>query len=391
MDSEGNKWHQVDYLAQDTVFDEVSNNAANDPELHQYSNETPYLLKLKRASKRFVTRMRPDNKLEIQFGAGTSDKQDEEIIPNPDNIGLGVKDSRSKIDIAYDPSNFLMTKTYGEAPANTVLTVKYKIGGGAKANVSSNTITKTSNLSFEYNSGINLSMRQFVESSLAVSNKEPARGGGNGDSTEDIRLNTISSYSTQKRTVTKEDYIVRALSLPPNFGNVSKAYIVQDDQISAESSYNNRIPNPLALNLYVLGYNSQNKLTTLNVATKTNLSTYLEQHRMLTDAVNIKDAFIINIELHFEITVFKNFSNDETLIKCISNLKDYFDVKKWQINQPILINEIQNLIGATEGVQTVEKVEFSNKSGTTLGYSKYAYPLEDATKNGVIYPSLEDK
>ena len=333
--------------------------------------------------------MRPDNKLEIQFGAGTSDKQDEEIIPNPDNIGLGVKDSRSKIDIAYDPSNFLMTKTYGEAPANTVLTVKYKIGGGAKANVSSNTITKTSNLSFEYNSGINLSMRQFVESSLAVSNKEPARGGGNGDSTEDIRLNTISSYSTQKRTVTKEDYIVRALSLPPNFGNVSKAYIVQDDQISAESSYNNRIPNPLALNLYVLGYNSQNKLTTLNVATKTNLSTYLEQHRMLTDAVNIKDAFIINIELHFEITVFKNFSNDETLVKCISNLKDYFDVKKWQINQPILINEIQNLIGATEGVQTVEKVEFSNKSGTTLGYSKYAYPLEDATKNGVIYPSLD--
>ena len=130
IDSEGNTWSEVPYLAQDTIFEEVENTKANDSELYHYHSQTPYLLKLKRSSRRFVSRFKTNNQLEIQFGAGTSDKADEEIIPNPDNIGLGINDGRSKLDQAYDPSNFLFTKTYGQAPANITLTVTYLIGGG---------------------------------------------------------------------------------------------------------------------------------------------------------------------------------------------------------------------------------------------------------------------
>ena len=119
-DSDGNIYHEVPYLAQDTIFEEVTNTSDNDPDLNQYSNETPYLLKLKHVPRRFVSRIKPNNTLEIQFGAGVSDKPDEQIIPNPDNIGLGIKDGRSKLDTAYDPSNFLYTKAYGHAPADTV-------------------------------------------------------------------------------------------------------------------------------------------------------------------------------------------------------------------------------------------------------------------------------
>ena len=125
--------------------------------------------------------------------------------------------------------------------------------------------------------------------------------------------------------------------MPPQFGSVAKAYITQDDQMSPLSTEPNRIPNPLALNLYTLGYNQDKKLTTLNTATKTNLATYLEQHRMLTDAINIKDAFIINIALDFEITTFKNYNNERVLLQCITELKNYFNIDKWQINQPIII------------------------------------------------------
>ena len=90
-DANGNKYYEVPYLAQDTIFEEVENTGANDPELQQYNQQTPYLLKLKRSSRRFICRFKTNNELEIQFGAGTSDKADEEIIPNPDNIGLGIK------------------------------------------------------------------------------------------------------------------------------------------------------------------------------------------------------------------------------------------------------------------------------------------------------------
>ena len=388
-DSDGNEWTEVPYLAQDTIFEEVQNLAANDPILHQYNHQTPYLLKLKKTTKRFTTRIKPNNSIEIQFGAGVSSKSDEQIIPNPDNIGLGIKDGRSKLDTAYDPSNFLYTRAYGEAPANTTLTVTYLVGGGLKSNVNSNTITQTATLYHTKNPNMNASMMSFVVGSLTTTNPEAARGGGSGESTEEIRMNAMAHFAAQHRTVTKNDYLVRALSMPPQFGRIAKAYIMQDDQTSPLTTEPNRIPNPLALNLYTLGYDVNKRLANLNNATKTNLSTYLEQYRMLTDAVNIKNAYVINFLLDFEITVFKNYNNEEVLLQCITELKNYFNIDKWQINQPISISEVKNLIGAIRGVQTVESVIFMNKSGESLGYSQYRYDFNKATKNGVIYPSMD--
>ena len=236
---------------------------------------------------------------------------------------------------------------------------------------------------------MNASMLNFVKTSVTSTNPEAAIGGGGPETIEEIRMNTMAHFSTQQRTVTKDDYIIRTLSMPPQFGRVAKAYIMQDDQTSPLTTEPNRIPNPLALNLFTLGYNSDKKLTTLNLATKKNLSTYLEQFRMLTDAINIKNAYIINFGLDFEITVFKNYNNEETLLDCITELQDYFNIDKWQINQPISISEVKNLIGAVRGVQTVENVTFENKSGTNLGYSQYRYSFTKATKNGMIYPSMD--
>ena len=389
VDNEGNIYYEVPYLAQDTIFQEVENTGANDSDLKQYNNQTPYLLKLIKSTRRFITRFKSNNQLEIQFGAGVSDKADEEIIPNPDNIGLGINDGRSKLDIAYDPSNFLYTKAYGQVPSNTILTVTYLVGGGINSNVQSNTITEIENLLSVNKPNLNRTMLNYVKSSVVVNNPEPASGGGDGDSIEDIRLNTIANFSTQQRTVTKDDYIIRTLSLPPKFGRISKAYITQDDQISPLITEPNKIPNPLALNLYTLGYDSNKNLNILNLATKNNLATYLEQFRMLTDAINIKDAFVINFSLNFSITAFKNYNNNEVILECVSELKDYFNIDKWQINQPLIISEIENLIAGIPGVQTVEEINLENKNGISLGYSQYKYDFNGATRNGVIYPSLD--
>jgi len=389
VDSDGNNWTEVPYLAQDTIFEQVTNNAANDPELHAFNQQTPYLLKIKKVPKRFVSRFKTDNTLEIQFGPGSTDKTDSSIIPDPSNIGLGIKDGRSKLDVAYDPSNFLFTKAYGETPANTTLTITYIVGGGLEANVNANTITEIRTLLSSNRVNLNSGMLGFVQKSIAVNNIEPARGGGAGESVEEIRQNAMANFNAQQRTVTKDDYLIRTLSMPSQLGRVAKAYITQDDQISPLTTEPNRIPNPLALNLYTLGYNSNKNLTNLNQATKTNLATYLEQYRMLTDAINIKNAFIINFSLNFEITTFKNYNNQEVVINCINEIKEYFNIDKWQVNQPIIISEIENLIAGVIGVQTVEKVELKNENGTLLGYSQYKYDFMGATKKGVIYPSLD--
>ena len=388
-DSDGNKWTEVPYMAQDTLFEDIENIGANDPELSQYNNQTPYLLKLKKVSKRFISRFLADGTLQLSFGAGVSDRDDEQIIPNPDNIGLGLKDGSSKINTAFDPSNFLYTETYGEAPSNTTLTVNYLVGGGVSANVSANTITKNELLNITQKPNLVIGTANFIGESIVTTNPEAATGGGGGDTTEEIRMNTMAAFSSQQRAVTKNDYIVRTYSMPSKFGRVAKAYITQDDQITPLTTEPNRIPNPLALNLYVLGYNNNKQLTTLNNATKNNLATYLEQHRMLTDAVNIKNAFPINVGIDFEITTFKSYNNQQVLLDCITELKDYFNVDKWQINQPIIISEAMNLISNVQGVISVQKFDIINLAGEDKGYSQYKYDIEGATRSGVIYPSLD--
>jgi len=389
VDSDGNEWTEVPYLAQNTVFEELPNIKSNNPTLSEFQVETPYLLKLKKVPRRFATRFTKDGILELQFGAGVNnDKADEQIIPNPDNVGLGHKDGRSKLNEAYDPSNFLYTKTYGLVPSNTTLTITYLKGGGISSNVPSDTITNLETTKVSMKPNLNGTLSSFCKESLACNNPEPARGGGTGDTNEDIRLNTIANFSAQQRTITKEDYMLRTLSLPSKFGRIAKAYITKDSTLKNTIGLSEQ-ENPFASNLYVLGYDTQNYLVNTNTATKTNLITYLNEFRPLTDSINIKDAFVINIGIEFEITSFKNTNNEEVLLSCITELKDYFNIEKWQINQPIITSEVYNLIAQVKGVQSVQDLKFKNLTGLSKGYSLYKYDFNTATKNDIIYPSMD--
>ena len=390
-ETDGDNWYEVPYLAQDTIFESVPNLLENDPDLSPYRDSSPSLLKLKKTAKRFVSRLRSDNKLEVQFGAGISDNNDEEIVPNPDNVGNGLAGFRRSVDIDIDPSNFLYTRTYGQAPSNTTLTVTYTTGNGLIDNVAANTLTKINFIEFDndINSTNNAGLVNFVKNTVAVSNPAPAVGAKTADTLQDIKNNALANFATQNRLVTREDYIIRSYSMPAKFGSVAKAYIVPDDQLSQQDYQQSRIANPLAMNMYVLGFNSSKQLTELNLAVKENLKTYLGYYRILTDAVNIKDAFIINIGVQFEISVLSNYNSNEILLKCVNAVQDYFNIDRWQINQPIIKSDILNLIGNVTGVQSVIGVTFNNLYDSTLGYSGNTYDLNTATKNGVVYPSLD--
>ena len=390
-ESDGDNWYMVPYLAQDTVFESIPNLAENDPELSVFRSAAPSLLKLRKSSKRFITRLRSDNLLEMQFGSGVSDNNDEEIVPNPTNVGNGLAGFRKAIDVDIDPSNFLFTRTYGQAPSNTTLTVKYTVGNGITDNVTSNVLTLVDFIEFEddVNNTNNAGIVNFVKSSVAVNNPTPATGAKNQDTLQDIKNNALANFATQNRLVTREDYIIRCYSMPSKFGSVAKAYIVPDDQILQQDQVEKRIPNPLAMNMYVLGFNADKQLVTLNQAIKENLKTYLDHYRILTDAVNIKDAFIINIGVNFEITVLPNYNSNEVLLKCVSSLKDYFNIDRWQVNQPIIKSAVTNIIGNVQGVQTVVSSKIRNIYDSDNGYSGNVYDLAPATKNGIIYPSLD--
>jgi hypothetical protein len=389
IDDDGNKWYEVPYLGQDTIFESVQNTAKNDVVLSQYRSSAPYLLKLKKVSRRFTTKYKSDDSLEIQFGAGISDNADEELIPNPDLVGTALPGRDRDIDVSLDPSNFLYTKTYGLAPANTTLTVRYTTGNGINDNVPSNDLTdiKSKTLILD-DDALDTTLVNQIKASVAVTNPEPAKGGKFKETETEIRNNALSNFASQNRAITKEDYLIRAYSMPPRFGAVAKAHIVQDDQLS-NITPSERVPNPFALNMYLLGQDENGYLTTLNPAVKENLKTYMNQYRIMTDGINLKDAFIVNIGFDFEIITLPEYNSNEVLIRCVNKIKQIFNIKNWQINQPIVLKHIEVELDKIEGVQTVSNLEVTNKIDTASGYAGNIYDIKEATKNGIIYPSID--
>ena len=384
FDTDNNQWYEVDYLAQECIYNSIKNTNPNDPNLSQYKGDTPYLLQLEKVQRRFISRFINSGSLQLQFGAGTANDSDEIIIPNSNNVGLGLPFEKSKLTTAYSPSNFIFTKTYGIAPSQTTLTVRYLTGGGVAANVPANSLTNlTSNIQF-LNSNLNAVTAQTIFNSLKVTNLIAADGGGDGDSIEEIRQNSSANFATQLRNVTQDDFLVRSLSMPAKFGVISKAYIEPTKALTLSAGESNSV-----LDLYTLSYNASNQLTTASPALKSNLTTYLSQYRMVNDAVNIKDGFIINIGVNFDIIVLPEFNSNQVLFDCIAALKDYFNIDKWQINQPIILKNIYILLDKIKGVQTVKDITITNLSGINLGYSPYSYDIEAATNSNVIYPSLD--
>ena len=376
----GDKWYEVDYLAQDSIYETLTNSNPNDP---NYLNnpDVANLLRLKQVQNRFATRFLDKTNLQIQFGSGDPLDTTEEIIPNPDNVGLGLPTNQSKLTTAFAPTNFIFTNTYGIAPSNTTLVVRYIVGGGVSSNVQANALQdlNTNTVTFINSSLANNNLAQQIFGTLLATNPRAASGGSDGDNIEELRQNSLGSFQGQLRNVTFDDYVIRSLSLPAEYGTVAKVYTSKPDATSRSIS---------TIDLYVLSYNNTKQLTNASNGLKRNLNTYLSQYKMISDSIGIKDAFIINIGFNFEIITTPGSNSDEILLKCILALKNIFDIDKWQINQPILLRDLFITLDAIDGIQTVKNINIVNKTDSTLGYSDYSYDISAATANNVIYPSL---
>lgn len=371
----GDDWYEVPFLGQETVFVEEAN-------INTDSNLVRNSLKLKKVPKRFTTRFNSKGHLIIQFGSGVQPGNDLEFTPTMENVGLGTNTGVVRKDYAYDPSNFLYTRTYGLAPSNTTLRVRYIIGGGVESNVPANSITIPAAVSTN-------SLNPDILDTMSFNNIFPAYGGADADSLEEIRQNSLRSFNEQNRVVTLDDYTVRCYSLPPSLGSIAKVYAIQD-QISSPYARNNDLvidSNPLAVSLYVLTYDLEGKLTYSSPTLRNNLKNYLSQFTLITDSVNIKDAFIVNIGVDYDIIVYPDQVGREVLLRCQEALTSYFNTSNWNINQPINISEVYVLLDKVKGVQTVQNIKFYNKVGGI--YSSFGYDIEGATKGNIIYPSID--
>jgi hypothetical protein len=431
-DNNQNKYYEVPYLAQESIFVEQPNTTLNG-NMSDSVQSVPYILEVQKVPHRFAVKTNTDNTIDIQFGNGNSSMSDEIILPNTKNVGLGLANSVQRLNQSIDPSNFLKTNTFGVAPSGQ-LTIKYLVGGGVESNINTGDLTTIRRIEYDEDlvsfSEIDLTTYQTYKTSVAVENLEPASGGRGSESIEEIRQNALATFGSQNRAVTRQDYIVRALSMPERYGSVAKVYVSPDgeldnnspssilanpqniaeftnlvDELKGSTKQNiqkelvkyltqkktatNEINNPFAINMYVLGFNGNKNLTNLNTAVKENLKTYLGEYRMMTDAVNIMDGFVVNIGCDFEIICYSNYNKREVISNCLTELQNYFNIDNWTFNKPINISEIELILANVEGVMSVPSISISNLCGGDGNYSPNRYNIEQATKGKIVYPSID--
>jgi len=432
-DDDNNKYYEVPYLAQESVFVEKPNTEYNSDQFSQ-SGLIPYILEVQKVPRRFSVKVNSDNTMDLQFGSGDVNLSDETILPNTKNVGLGLANSIQRLNQGIDPSNFLKTNTFGIAPAGKTLTIKYLVGGGVSSNINQNDLTKIRKIEFDDDllsiPTELLPSYNDTKTSVAVENLSAATGGRGAESIEEIRQNALATFGSQNRAVTRQDYIVRALSMPERYGSVAKVYVSPDGEIDNNSpasilanpkniaEFTNlvdslkgsskqdiqkelvkyltqkktniaEVNNPFAINMYILGYDQNKKLTNLNKAIKENLKTYLGEYRMITDAVNMIDGFIVNIGVDFEIVCYSNYNKREIVTQCLTELQSYFNIDNWTFNKPINISEIELILANVEGVMSVPSVKIQNLCGGDGNYSLNRYNIDEATKGKIVYPSLD--
>jgi len=367
-DSQGNTYYQVEYLTQDTVYQALINRN-DDGELVKEN------LAIIPAPYRFVKKTDLQTRLtSLIFGGGGAATLDDDIIPDPSEFAVPLYGKRNFSRFTLNPGNLLQTTTLGVITPNSTITVEYRHGGGLKHNVNSGGIRGIQTLVVTFPNGPSNSIASFVRRTIDAINEQDAQGGDDAPTSDDLRAKIPALRASQSRIVTKEDLLARIYTMPSNFGRVFRA--------SVRANTNN----PLATQLFIISRNNQGQLAVSPDSLKKNLQTYLNGFRMISDAIDILDAQVVNFKVEFSVVIDPSKNKKLVLQNIVSRLNKYFSIKYFEIDQPIILSDLQNLIYNNPGVISVTRVVVLNLSGPIGGrqYSDVQFDVEANTTKGII-------
>ena len=372
---DGAQYYQVDSLAKDTIFiGDINGDAST-------SGDAAYILKIKRVPKRYTVELEPNGLTSIRFGSGIMNEADSEIIPNPNDFVLppSLRGSPSGFaPAAIQSTNFLKTNSLGVAPRDTTVVITYRQGGGVNGNVGPNSITRFVEKEIQFItpnfSNDNADKSRTIFESIACSNADQASGGEEGESISSIKINAINNMSSQLRCITLQDYQVRIMSMPSQFGSVFRSFARKDPT------------NNLGVELFLVTRNSVGQLTTPNNVIINNVEKYIQQFRSFSDSVKFNAGRIVNIAIEFVIVPSPDANFAEALMDTILLLQRQFDTSRTNFNDSIITSEITALIQSQKSVLSVPEFKIINRTGTVdgRGYSNVSYNINANTSAGIL-------
>jgi hypothetical protein len=411
-DSNNNKWYEVEYLAQDKVpAEEHYHYAERDDAYSSIDNSSqgslvsvPYTLEFIKSSKRFITEINEDNTTSLVFGNGLLHQSATGSLSDgffqTEQVGITIPGETENITSDISPVLGTAMASLGESPSNTTLTVEYRIGGGIPSNVPAGDLTTLSSISRLINgNGVD----------PTITNLEPARGGADEQSIEEIKRKTQAHFITQKRCVTKEDYEARVLAMPAKFGNIAKVSVnratspvattTQQQELFnlfdnnadtnlnfeefqsylANAAYTPTIP---SVEIHILSYDNNKNLVNPPDLLMTNLRNYLNEFRMISDEFAIYAGKVVNFGVFFEVVSHKYANKHDVKLRCINTIIDYFDIDKMKFRQPIFTSELIYELMGLDGVRGVNHVELTQGTAEFNNVNTFVPELYDISIDG---------
>ena len=373
VDSDGDDYYEVESLTQSTVFKRMINHRSD----RDVADERIQII---HAPKRFVaSRTAAGGNITLLFGAGREDVFDEDVIPDPSEHAIKLYGDKKTLDkITIDPNSFLGTQTLGISPKNTTLTITYRSGGGLNHNANASEITNVTTLNTQFPPGIGTTQASIIRASASCINNTSILGGEDEPTIEELRQIALFNRNSQNRIVSREDLIARVYSLPSNFGRVFRAAVRDNPN------------NPQAAQLYILSRNAAGNLTLSSDTLKQNLARYLSRFRIVSDAIDILDGVIVNLGVRYSVTVNQDAQSSVVIAAINAKLTDYFRIQNFQLDQPVKIGEIENLILNTPDVEGITSISFVNNTGVVGNnvYSSFRYDPKNNIDRGYLFPPV---
>ena len=366
----GNIYYQVAALTHDVVYQNVLNTAKD-------NDLVPNTLKVIPAPYRFTTGVDLNSRrTTLTFGGGNAASLQDDVIPDPSSFAISWPYTKTFSRFPVNPQQLLTTTTMGIAAAGTTYSITYRYGGGLSHNVSKDQVQtpRTINLFFPKNPQPQVAGQ--VKNSLECNNLIQAAGGEDAPAVDDLKALIPSIRNSQERIVTREDLLARVYTIPANFGRVFRA------------AARNNPSNPLSTQLYIVSRDTNSRLIPSPDTLKRNLVKYLNPYRMISDAIDILDARIVNLQFTFDILVDPSLNKSIVIQNVLTKLTSYFDVGNFHIDQPIMMADLTNLIFQVPGVMSINRMNFTNVSGVVnnLQYSNVRHDPHSNTKVGMLFP-----
>jgi hypothetical protein len=242
------------------------------------------------------------------------------------------REFRVEYDANYNGYVMFGNNRAGLSPSNgSQIQITYRTGGGVSGNIVTGSVEIQRNFPISgFNFRVPATFRNYTRGEF----------GYNGDTLEDVKRKLPAYLRMQDRIVSSGDYYTFVNQFTTAYhGMIGKATAVVRNYGCAAN----------LIDVYILARDGISGLQTANNDLKVSLQDAINEKKMMTDIICIKDGEIVEVDVSIDIVMDKFYRKfeEEYKIKILNKINSFFSLNRWEYNQDLynidLVKEVADI------------------------------------------------